>query len=339
MKRKKFLFLSITLCLVLSACIQSPPAQPAEDTLDGSKAPAQSQSIYLTEDDAAAPPEYTVYERILATEGFPGAYVTKDDHTLWYSSFDTGGVYTGDWIKIADFAPTSMCVGQWAALFLDENGVLWSRGNHVPYGQSGRSDDKSFGQVMTNVRQAALGTDFGAAVKTDDTLWVWGRMSGLVKTILPEQVMEDVFCISAVYEELYILKRDGTLWKLDAEANDDETSVSYTPVFLEDGITDLREKTALTADDSTLPEDCAVAVPDIYRTIYIDTGNRLLYQMENGFELLDEGVLYASSSEKQIFYIKEDGTLWTAQTPDTTQFSLAAYETPWMVLDHVMLPA
>ncbi|HSE17286.1 MAG TPA: S8 family serine peptidase [Pyrinomonadaceae bacterium] len=108
-------------------------------------------------------------------------------------------------------------------LALKSNGTVWAWGTNFS-GQSGNGNGffistrpvQTVG--LTNVKGITAGGAFGAAVKTDGTVWIWGATGGLTGIIesnrTPIQLagVTNVSAIAAGGNHLLLLKEDKTLW-------------------------------------------------------------------------------------------------------------------------------
>ena len=115
-------------------------------------------------------------------------------------------------------------------LALKANGTVWGWGTNFN-GQlgDGTSTSPRLRPVqtigLTNVKGIAAGDFFGAAVKTDGTVWIWGATSLLINAETganhtPTQIpgLTDVAAIAAGSRHLLILKTDKTVWALGINA-------------------------------------------------------------------------------------------------------------------------
>ena len=147
--------------------------------------------------------------------------VIKNDNTFWYSE----SVQNINFKKIADDVDKAYVstdgIGGCSYLFLKNDGTLWIKG----YGLFGDGQDyvyeyRSAQQIMDNVREiAAYGFSY-AAVRTDNSLWMWGRDTNnrffgenAGKDLLtPVKVMDNVSKVRMDIRNTAVIKTDNTLW-------------------------------------------------------------------------------------------------------------------------------
>ncbi len=226
MNTRKKLCSILAVCAVL--CLLDACAQQGADV-----PPEVPEKTHLTENALEHMSAFDAFAPILDVGPRPGAYVVRDDGTLWSGLYDLcpSGRDDGEnvWGKVLlDGVPKFLHIGQWGAAALTEDGIVWSWGDDrfFPLGRDDGENRGLPGQVMDGVRQMDMYYDV-AAVKEDDTLWVWGGFG--IRVPFPEQVMEDVLCTSVTRNDLILaLKRDGTLWSIEGEPNEDESAVIYT---------------------------------------------------------------------------------------------------------------
>ena len=168
-------------------------------------------------------------------------FIRKDDKSLWGFGND---LYTGavqgayGWKSVNADATWTMidqggyCLGTQSTNYyvLKSDKSLWSYGSNdsslLGNGEAYLYGDYPPAKILDNVRTANIGQN-GIAVKTDNTLWIWG-FSGPVFSVLeqtesdrlvPEKVLDNV--VDAVqsasldyYDDglIMVLKIDGSVW-------------------------------------------------------------------------------------------------------------------------------
>jgi len=110
---------------------------------------------------------------------------------------------------------------------LKSNGTVWGWGNNFN-AQLGDGTDSSLRTRpvqtvgLTNVKGIAGGEIYGAAVKTDGTVWIWGApLTGgfnLIKTPIQLSGVTNVTAIAGGNRHLLMLKTDKTVWAIGANA-------------------------------------------------------------------------------------------------------------------------
>ena len=147
--------------------------------------------------------------------------IIKNDNTFWH----TESIQNVNFRKIADNVDKACAstdgVGGWSYLFLKNDGTLWMEGHgYFGDGQDYLYEYRSAQQVMDNVREIAAYEYSYAAVRTDNTLWMWGRESrnrffgeNAGKDLLtPVKVMDGVSKIRMGIRNAAVIKTDNTLW-------------------------------------------------------------------------------------------------------------------------------
>jgi alpha-tubulin suppressor-like RCC1 family protein len=186
---------------------------------------------------------------------------TKSDGTLWTWGYGTygqlGGNTTGtkrtpvttfaggtNWKQVSSDSTSKHC----AAIKTD--GTLWTWGKGT-YGQLGVNDPTSKNTPVTtfaggtNWKQVSTGYNMSAAIKTDGTLWTWGKNAyGQLgdNTIITRSTPVTTFAggtnwkqVSTGYAHCAAIKTDGTLWTWgrgrDGQLGDNTTTNNIrTPV-------------------------------------------------------------------------------------------------------------
>ena len=161
----------------------------------------------------------------------------KTDGTLWMFGWNNSG-RLGDGTTVDKSSPVQTIAGgtNWKqismgydhAMAVKTDGTLWGWGRDQ-YGQLGDnllgvpSSPIQTASGGTNWRQVACGANCSAAVKTDGTLWVWGRdnygqlgqNSTLTNKSSPVQTITGGTSwtrVSCGYAHMSAIKSDGTLW-------------------------------------------------------------------------------------------------------------------------------
>ena len=168
------------------------------------------------------------------SNGYSSGYALKSDGTVWAWGYNTDGEL-GNNSTTNSFVPvqvsgltgvTAISGGQMNAYALKSDGTVWSWGNNS-YGQlgNGTTTQSSVPVQVTGLTGmtavAGAGGNFAYALKSDGTLWAWGRnISGqlgnnsIVDSNVPVQVsgLTGVIAVSGGGSSGYAVKSDGTVW-------------------------------------------------------------------------------------------------------------------------------
>ena len=112
----------------------------------------------------------------------------KSDGTLWAWGYNKDGAI-GDNTTVSRSSPvqigalttwTQVSAGNNFTAAIKTDKTLWTWGNNSPYGPLGQNDITNRSSpvqvgALTNWSQVSAGNTHTAAVKTDGTLWTWGR--------------------------------------------------------------------------------------------------------------------------------------------------------------------
>jgi len=179
----------------------------------------------------------------VAIQGGSSCFAIKTDGTLWaWGANYAGQLGLGDVVgrsspvqvgALTDWSQA--CVGTNTAHFIKTDGTLWGSGYT---GTRGNLGDNSIVNKSSPVQLGALTTWArvnnctygGCAVKTDGTLWGWGRNfygeigAGTYRTVYssPIQVgaLTDWFyCANTGFRQRVAVKTDGTLWSWGGSVN------------------------------------------------------------------------------------------------------------------------
>jgi alpha-tubulin suppressor-like RCC1 family protein len=169
------------------------------------------------------------------SSGYRSVLAVKTDGTLWswglnsvgqlglgnttyYSSPKQIGSLT-NWLSVA--------ASYYSSAAIKTDGTLWTWGYNNVYGQLGLGNTTNYSspkQVGTGTSWSLItgGTNFMVSIKTDGTLWAWGKnnagqlglnISGVTYSS-PKQVgaLTNWASITAGFAYVVALKTDGTLW-------------------------------------------------------------------------------------------------------------------------------
>lgn len=97
------------------------------------------------------------------------------------------------------------------ALVLKRDGSVWGTGGNIygPLSSHGFGDKAvQWGLIIDGVRAVATGRSHSLAIKSDSSLWIWGRNEGLE----PKQVMTEVEAVAAGNDSTIAIRK-GALWQ------------------------------------------------------------------------------------------------------------------------------
>lgn len=214
---------------------------------------------------------------------------------------------------------------------VDVNGVLWVCNHSIYKPFDGQATDRSipFTKVMENVNSfscggggydgSGYGGGYGAAVKTDGSLWVWERNYAEGATmdkpqkyvITPRKVMDDVISVSCGYDFTAVIKTDGSLW-------------TWGSRFLGNG-TDGKSETPIQIMTDVAAVSCGGILAAAIKTdgSLWTWGSRNLMDMEpqlSPVKMMDN-VAAVSCGFANIAAIKTDGSLWIWGSNDGGQLA------------------
>jgi alpha-tubulin suppressor-like RCC1 family protein len=266
--------------------------------------------------------------------------VLESDGTVWaWGNNWTGQLGDGTTInsptpRQVDLTDVNAIAAGWLhTIALKSDGTVWAWGSNQ-YGQLGATTSETCGysstpcsttsvQVigLTDVTAIAAGDYHTVALKTDGTVWAWGRnYSGQLgdgtttDSATPVQVSDltDVIAIAAGDYHTVAIKTDGTVWawgsNWSGQLGDGTTINSTTPVQ----VNDLTDVTAIAAGD--------------YHTVAIRTDGTVWAWGKNNFGQLGDGTKTNSTTPVQVsgltdvtvitagddhaVVFKSDGTVW-----------------------------
>jgi alpha-tubulin suppressor-like RCC1 family protein len=191
----------------------------------------------------------------VAAGQYGSSYAVKKDGTVWDCGYNQDG-QLGDGNTTNQYTPaqvpgitgvTAVAAGWTMAIALKNDGTVWSWGSNS-YGELGSGAfttvRPSAGQVinLNHVIAIAAYNQFSLALKSDGTVWGWGRNDygqlGIGNTTsqnTPIQIpgLTHIVAIAAGYTHALALKNDGTVWAWGAnkegELGNGTTTASNTP--------------------------------------------------------------------------------------------------------------
>ena len=259
-------------------------------------------------------------------------FIRKDDKSLWGFGND---LYTGavqgayGWKPIKADATWTMidqdgyCLGTQSTNYyvLKSDKSLWSYGANdaslLGNGEAYLYGDYPPSKILDNVRTANIGQN-GIAVKTDNTLWIWG-FSGPVFSVLPqpesdrlvpEKVMDNVVdAVQSASLDYYndglimVLKTDGSVWTWgEGNCGDGgETTGIKTPIKVMNGVKKIEASNSLCC---MIKNDNSLWVWQAH-----ETNSGLKQNLLRPTKIMDN-VREVSPGEGFLIALKNDGTVW-----------------------------
>lgn len=294
----------------------------------------------------------------IVNEGGSASAGVKADNTLWTWSVSTASSWMlGQGTVAAISAPNStigagtnwatVSVGATNMLAIKTDGSLWSWGSNQ-YGQLGtlsatnvsRSSPNTANVAQTWLQISANGSNQLAAIKTDGTLWVWGRNadtggSGTLGdgTTVAKSSPQTIAGAGTNWKQVSItsaggaaVKTDGTLWTWGSNSGGRLGDASFTV----GGVTYRSSPSTVSGAGTTWKfVACSGGVASTSNTYAVKTDGTLWAWGANGVGQLGDGTTtgrsspvsvvsggtswktVAANSSNTVAALKTDGTLWT----------------------------
>jgi len=232
--------------------------------------------------------------------------------------------YTSDWVRVAS--------GTYLELALKSNGTLWSWGfntdGQLGLGTAGPGNYTSSPQqigALTNWSSIASGGLASFAIKTDGSLWAWGRntsgqlgLSNLKPYSSPVQVgsLTNWLSIATGQYNVCAIKTDGTLWSWGINASGESGLGNRTNYSSPMQVGALTNWSAVAVGLSGVDHTMAVKTDGtLWAWGRNDTGQLGLGNRTNYSSPVQVGALtnWKTPAAGLSFtgVIKKDGTLWT----------------------------
>jgi hypothetical protein len=288
----------------------------------------------VIDSSGVANPNEMVPDRLVVGAAYTDPYKTnlfirKDDKSLWgYSGSELyiGAAKNefGNWDAYGIGHSWTMIEQEGYCLDTEGNNYfvlkpdksLWTYGSNHEY-LLGNGEIYLYGdfpptKILDNVRTADIGTN-GIAVKTDNTLWVWGWSSPIfsvlqqpeIDRLMPEKIMDNV--VDAVHAKngvIMVLKTDGSLWTW-GEGNCGDGGVTperKVPIKVMNGVKKIEASNSLCC---AIKNDNSLWVWEAYKT---DWGNS--QNLIHPVKIMND-VKAVSPGYGFIIVLKNDGTVWS----------------------------
>lgn len=220
-------------------------------------------------------------------------------------------------------------LGEYCGIALKKDGTTWTWGynNYGQIGNGTRSNALAPVKVIDGVRQISAAGSTCCAVKTDNSLWLWGAeysrrdepyeghpVRYYYQILNPKKIMDDVLCVCTHSDVNAVIKNDGSLWMWGCneygQLGNGNTDDSLTPIKVLENV----KKVDISGSHvAAIKNDGSLWMWGVNSKGQF--GNGSTTDSMTPLKILDsvkDVFVGGSSSSGQTAIIKEDDTLWVS---------------------------
>lgn len=201
----------------------------AETLMQGVKTMASGESGWFAIDAArqlwhgGAKPQRVATDVVAACIGDGADYYIRQDGSLWVKGLAHRGQYgDGRLTASPEFVNTAreavaVVAHTGHAIYLRRDGVVLGTGGNRfgPLSSHGLGDKADrWGPIFEGARSIATGSRHSAAIRVDESLWVWGDRFGTV----PRKLLDGVVAVAAGDTATIAIDAQARLWQWDGDA-------------------------------------------------------------------------------------------------------------------------
>ena len=180
------------------------------------------------------------------------------------------------------------------------------------YGQLGDGNEVDIAApfvLMEDVKSVELGEDYSSAIKNDESLWVWGKISDESYSI-PVKLMDQVKEFHGDYNTFAVVKTDDSLWMWGDNKYSQLTDKAEAYIDRESAIKIMDDVCTVSLNGGrtyALKNDGTLYAWGNDERAYLGTGRDT---GETKPVILMSGVRSVVAGDISVAVIKEDGSLW-----------------------------